>query len=84
MFGFAYKKNTSDTRETAACYVANSLIKEGAVIHVYDPKVTRQLMLQEMNIHKFFDHLSADDHLVTESDPYEAAKNTNAIVILTE
>mmetsp|Transcript_17747 Transcript_17747/g.17718 ORF Transcript_17747/g.17718 Transcript_17747/m.17718 type:complete len:167 (+) Transcript_17747:565-1065(+) len=84
MFGFSYKKNTGDTRETAACYVASTLLEEGAIIHVYDPKVTRQMMLNEMNLHKFLDFISADKHLITETSPYEAVKNSSAILVLTE
>ena len=38
--GWAFKKDTNDTRESAAIYVANYLIEDGANIHVYDPKVS--------------------------------------------
>ena len=37
--GWAFKKDTNDTRESAAIYVADSLIEDGAIIHVYDPMV---------------------------------------------
>ena len=39
--GWAFKKDTNDTRESAAIYVADHLIEDGAEIHVYDPKVIR-------------------------------------------
>jgi UDPglucose 6-dehydrogenase len=39
-WGWAFKKNTNDTRESAAIYVANQLLSEGAEIVVYDPKVS--------------------------------------------
>ena len=39
MLGFAFKKDTGDTRESAAIYVAQQLMDEGAVIRIYDPKV---------------------------------------------
>tara|TARA_B100001059_G_scaffold99509_1_gene99089 strand:+ start:7105 stop:8514 length:1410 start_codon:yes stop_codon:yes gene_type:complete len=38
--GWAFKKDTNDSRESAAIYVANHLIEDGANIHVYDPKVS--------------------------------------------
>ena len=38
--GWAFKKDTNDTRESAAIYVADMLIEEQATIKVYDPKVT--------------------------------------------
>lgn len=39
MLGFAFKKNTGDTRESPAIYVAKTLLDEGAKLHIYDPKV---------------------------------------------
>ena len=40
LFGWAFKKDTNDTRESAAIYVADQLLEDGANIHVYDPKVS--------------------------------------------
>jgi UDPglucose 6-dehydrogenase len=39
LLGFAFKKNTGDTRESPAIYVATHLLAEGAHLHIYDPKV---------------------------------------------
>lgn len=39
MLGFAFKKNTGDTRESPAIHVAKTLLDEGAMLHIYDPKV---------------------------------------------
>merc|ERR1712000_553323 len=47
VLGFAFKKDTGDTRETAAVYVMRDLLEERAVMTVYDPKVTREQMLLE-------------------------------------
>ena len=49
LLGWAFKKNTNDTRETAAMYVADYLIENGAKIHVYDPKVKYEQMLNDLN-----------------------------------
>ena len=43
-WGWAFKKDTNDTRESAAIYVADQLLSEGAEIVVYDPKVTIERM----------------------------------------
>ena len=43
-WGWAFKKDTDDTRESAAIYVAEQLLSEGAQIHVYDPKVSLERM----------------------------------------
>ena len=47
--GWAFKKDTNDTRETAAMYVADHLMEDHAKIHPYDPKVTEQQMHEDMN-----------------------------------
>jgi len=39
LLGFAFKKDTGDTRESPAIDVAQFLNKEGADLHIYDPKV---------------------------------------------
>ena len=43
-WGWAFKKDTNDTRESAAIYVAEQLLSEGAQIYVYDPKVSLERM----------------------------------------
>ena len=49
LLGWAFKKNTNDTRESAAIYIADILIENGAEIHVYDPKVNEQQMLSDLD-----------------------------------
>jgi UDPglucose 6-dehydrogenase len=39
IFGFAFKKDTGDTRETAAAFVMKDLLDERAELAVYDPQV---------------------------------------------
>jgi UDPglucose 6-dehydrogenase len=39
VFGFAFKKNTGDTRESPAISVCAHLLEEGARLNIYDPKV---------------------------------------------
>ncbi|WP_185218491.1 nucleotide sugar dehydrogenase [Sphingobacterium mizutaii] len=82
--GWAFKKNTNDTRESAAIYVADHLLDEQAKIVVYDPKV------QENQIYKDLDYLatrSNDENkelLSVVEDPYEAAKDAHGLAVLTE
>ena len=40
LLGWAFKKDTNDSRESAAIYVADHLLEDGANIHIYDPKVS--------------------------------------------
>merc|ERR1711862_676433 len=42
IFGFAFKKDTGDVRETPSMFVVRDLLMEQAEVHVYDPKVTEE------------------------------------------
>lgn len=82
--GWAFKKDTNDTRESAAIYVADQLIEEQANIAVYDPKVTEQQMQGDLN---YLNTRSEEDnahYLTTVLDPYETCKDAHAIAVLTE
>jgi len=48
IFGFAFKKQTSDTRESAAIYICKHLLDEKAVLHIYDPKVTAEQIIGDL------------------------------------
>jgi len=86
ILGFAFKKDTGDTRESAAIYVAKQLLDEGAKLSIYDPKVTREQIFMDLE-HPF---ISGDDparvaKLVTvDTDPYAAAEGSHALVVCTE
>lgn len=74
LFGFAFKANTGDTRETPALTVANLLADEHAHLVVTDPKALPEAK-------KDLAHIA---NVVLEDDPYEAAKDADAIIIMTE
>ncbi|NQD70227.1 nucleotide sugar dehydrogenase [Sphingobacterium shayense] len=82
--GWAFKKDTNDTRESAAIYVADHLLDEEANVVVYDPKVSAE------QIYKDLDYLgtrSPDDNrrlVKVVNDPYEALDNAHAAAVLTE
>ena len=94
--GWAFKKDTNDTRESAAIYVCDELLQDRAEVHVYDPKVTSEQVysdleyLQSNRIGDFVEKgnfLSSSEirNLVTvHEEPYKALKNSHAIAILTE
>lgn len=87
LYGFAFKKDTGDTRETAAAYVAKALLDERAHVIVYDPKVKREQMLMELDYCCGVNKTTIPelhDILITASDPYEAANGAHAIAVMTE
>jgi UDPglucose 6-dehydrogenase len=82
--GWAFKKDTNDTRESAAIYVADRLIDEQANIFVYDPKVKAQQMHGDLNYLNTRSEEQNHNYLNVANDPYEACKDAHAIAILTE
>ena len=83
-FGWAFKKDTNDTRESAAIYIADKLLEEGAEIAVYDPKVTHQQMLSDLDYLNSRDPKINHEKLHYFDDPYVACEATHAIAIITE
>jgi UDPglucose 6-dehydrogenase len=83
-YGWAFKKDTNDTRESAAIYVADALIEERAEITVYDPKVSRAQMLSDLNYLGTRSPEENERYLKVVSDPYEATDKAHAIAVLTE
>ena len=84
LFGWAFKKNTNDTRESAAIYVADILIENGAEICVYDPKVSKQQMLSDLDYLNTRSTKSNLNSLNYFSNPYEACENSHAVAVITE
>ena len=82
--GWAFKKDTNDTRESAAIYVADELLSEHAHIAVYDPKVKAEQMLSDLNYLGTRTEPENESLLHSFTDPYEVCKDAHAIAVLTE
>lgn len=82
--GWAFKKDTNDTRESAAIYVADRLLDEEASIAVYDPKVPHQKMLNDLYYLQSRSPEKNDALLSFANNAYEACDDTHAIAVLTE
>ena len=76
--GFAYKKNTSDTRHTVAIDVCNYLLAERARLSIHDPRVAAEAI----GIH--FSGGGLDQLVKVETDPYAACDGAHALILLTE
>jgi UDPglucose 6-dehydrogenase len=75
LFGFAFKANTGDTRESPAKFVAERLLEEKAELVITDPKALD-------NARKDLEGLDGKVSFV--EDPYEAACGSDAIAVMTE
>jgi len=83
ILGWAFKKDTNDTRESAAIYVSDFLIKSGINLNIYDPKVNLYQIFFDLN------HLNDNDkknkeHVTVYENYVDCIDQTNIIAILTE
>lgn len=82
--GWAFKKDTNDTRESAAIFVADALLSEQAEITVYDPKVSEERIYADLD---YLNTRSPEENrrlLKIVKDPYQACTEAHAVAILTE
>src|SRR6187402_2404686 len=75
--GWAFKKDTNDTRESAAIYVADDLLNEQAKIAVYDPKVSRKKILSDLNYLETRTSEKNADCIITFDSPYLSCENAH-------
>ncbi|WP_167341834.1 UDP-glucose 6-dehydrogenase [Nonlabens sp. SY33080] len=84
MLGWAFKKDTNDTRESASIYVADDLLNEQAEIVVYDPKVTAEQIYADLD---YLNTRSSEENrkgVTVVNDPMESFDQAHAIAIMTE
>ncbi len=78
VLGFAFKKDTNDTRESAAIYVCQDLLEERAHLAIHDPKVKPEQIRKDLS-------LSPEDQRVTfAASAEEASQGAHALLVLTE
>jgi UDPglucose 6-dehydrogenase len=76
LLGFAFKKDTADTRESAALLVARKLIEERAVVVVSDPRALANARVELGD--------APAGRVIFEEDPYAAARGAHSVAVLTE
>ncbi len=76
LFGFAFKADTSDTRESPAITIANQLLAEHAHIVVSDPKAMANAKKDLAG--------ATSGRIDFVEDPYQAAAGAHAIAVMTE
>jgi len=81
ILGFAFKKDTNDTRESPAIYVGRDLLEEEANLAIFDPKVTSDQIYLDLGAKSA---PSLEEKIEICSDAYEAAEGAHALAILTE
>ena len=77
IYGFSFKANTNDTRESPSINISKNLLQEGAKLSFYDPKVN------EKQIFKAFDKSEKEEIFVNDT-ALKAAEGADAIIVMTE
>ena len=75
LFGFAFKADTGDTRESPALAVTRQLLDEHAHVVITDPQALANARIDTARLEGAIEY---------EPDPYAAAKGAHAIAVLTE
>lgn len=75
LFGFAFKANTGDTRESPAIDITKRLLEERAIVSITDPKALSNAKIDLKGI---------DQNVLYEPVPYKAADEASAIAVMTE
>src|SRR5690606_15925849 len=84
LLGWAFKKDTNDTRESAAIYVADELLDERANISVYDTEVKEDRIYADLDGLRTRTAKENKELVEVCNDPFKACGNAHAIAILTE
>ena len=85
ILGFAFKSDTNDTRESPAISIVRDLLENGAEIIINDPKVNASQIARDLNLKENLKNLDTGiGSWRFSKEPYEAVKNVDAVLILTE
>ncbi len=79
ILGFSFKANTNDTRESPAISISSALLEEGAILSIYDPKVSFERIEEDL---EKFSSINQGICKISNSIP-DALKNVDAVLILT-
>ena len=82
ILGWAFKANTNDSRESAAIYVAKTLLDAGINLKIYDPMVSKNRICSDLNW--IYDKEIKTDNITFCLNLKDAIKNVNGIAILTD
>ncbi len=84
ILGWAFKKDTNDTRESAAIYVTDYLLNEQADVVVYDPKVKTEQIYADLEYLGTHSIEEIRDRVKVVNSALEACKAAHAVAVLTE
>ena len=90
ILGWAFKKNTNDSRESASIYTACNFLREGVKLNIYDPMIKKEKILNDI-INEFKEKNTPNSKIdefikrvTVFNDEYESMEGSNIILVSTE
>lgn len=83
VLGFAFKKDTSDTRESPAITLVGNFVAEKALVAIYDPRVKEEQIWKEL-MDDGGDLATLRQHVAVCNTAYTACADADAVVVVTE
>ena len=87
ILGFAFKKNTNDTRESPSIEICKNLLNEGAFLSIHDVKVSKEIIEKNLLDNKLNSNNNFElnkSKWEYQSNLYDSIKNSDAVILLTE
>ncbi|MDC1012695.1 nucleotide sugar dehydrogenase [Flavobacteriaceae bacterium] len=90
IFGWAFKKDTNDSRESSSIYVTHHLLEEGGEVHIYDPMVKEDQIISDLKYLWDSKEVSAKfqkqhlQNIFYHKEYLSAVEGSYAVAILTE
>jgi UDPglucose 6-dehydrogenase len=84
ILGWAFKKDTGDTRESPSISIANHFLQEKARVNIYDPQVEESQIWYDLTNEGQEDAEPIKKAVTISKSALEACKDAEAIVICTE
>ena len=81
LLGWAFKKDTNDSRESAAIYISKNLLSNGIKIDIYDPRVEKKQIVNDLDSMNFNFELN---NINVIKKPLKNINKYNLIAIATE
>ena len=81
VFGFSFKSNTNDTRNSPAIDICLDLLNEGAYLSIYDPKVNKEQIEKDLSLNS---SINFNEKFCSYKSIKEASLDCDAILIITD
>ncbi len=88
VLGWAFKKDTNDSRESSSIHITYSLLEKGYKVNIYDPKVSKNRIMEDINeVRNFKKTINPDliiDNIIIHNSIKDLENSSLVLIVLTE